>query len=52
VKARGLIDHFFVRVLELVLLAVVLSSIVAWVLLRRFTPRRWDRGGRLYDRAA
>jgi hypothetical protein len=51
-KARGLIDHFFVRVLELVLLAVVLSSIVAWILLRRFTPRRWDRGGRLYDRAA
>ena len=51
-KARGLIDHFFLRALELLLLALVLCSLLAWFLLRRFTGRRGDRGERLYDRAA
>jgi hypothetical protein len=51
-RSRSLIDHFFLRVLELFLLALLLGSLVTWLLLRRFTPRRWDRGGRLYDRAA
>lgn len=51
-RARGLIDHFYVRALELVLLTMVLCALAAWVLLRRFTVRRRDRGERLYDRAA
>jgi len=51
-RSRSLIDHFFVRVLEILLLALILGSLVTWLLLRRFTTRRWDRGGRLYDRAA
>ena len=51
-RSRSLIDHFFVRVLEIFLLALLLGSLVTWLLLRRFTTRRWDRGGRLYDRAA
>jgi hypothetical protein len=51
-KARGLIDHFFLRALELLLLALVLCSFVAWIMLRRFTIRPRDRGERLYDRAA
>jgi hypothetical protein len=52
VTSRGLIDHFFVRLLELFLVALVLGSLVTWLLLRRFTRRRWDHGERLYDRAA
>jgi hypothetical protein len=52
-RGRGLIDHFFLRALELVLLTLVLCSLVSWILLRRFMPRRpGDRGERLYDRAA
>jgi hypothetical protein len=51
-RSRGMIDHFFVRALELVLLTLVLCSLVAWFLLRRYTIRRPDRGQRLYDRAA
>jgi hypothetical protein len=51
-KGRGLIDHFFVRALELMLLTLVLFSFVLWILLRRFALRPPDRGERLYDRAA
>jgi hypothetical protein len=51
-RSRSLIDHFFLRVLEIFLLALLLGSLVTWLLVRRFTTRRWDRGGRLYDRAA
>lgn len=52
-KARSLIDHFFVRALELVLLTVILCSLAAWILLRKVAGGRVDRGGgRLYDRAA
>ncbi len=51
-RSRGMIDHFFVRALELVLLTLVLCSLVAWMLVRRFAASRPDRGERLYDRAA
>jgi hypothetical protein len=51
-KARGLIDHFYLRALELVLLTMVLCFLAAWILLRQFTGRRRDHGERLYDRAA
>jgi hypothetical protein len=51
-RARGLIDHFFLRGLELVLIVVALCSLVAWLLMRRFAGGRRDRGERLYDRAA
>jgi hypothetical protein len=39
-RGRGLIDHFFLRALELVLLTLVLCSLVSWILLRRARPRR------------
>lgn len=51
-SGRRLVDHFFLRALELVLLTLILCSLAAWILLRRFSPRRWDRGQRSYDRAA
>jgi len=50
-KGRGLIDHFFIRALELVLLSLVLSSLVLWVMLR-YVIRARARGVRLLDRAA
>lgn len=50
-RFRGLIDHFFVRALELLLLTLVLCSLVAWILLRRFAARRSDRDEKLYNRA-
>jgi hypothetical protein len=39
-RGRGLIDHFFLRALELVLLTLVLCSLVLWILLRWSMPRR------------
>ena len=51
-NGRGLIDHFFLRALELVLLTLALCSFVAWILVRRFAASRPDRGERLHDRAA
>jgi len=36
-RGRVLIDHFFVRALELILLTLVLLAIGAWLLLRQFT---------------
>jgi hypothetical protein len=39
-RGRGLIDHFFLRALELVLLTLVLCSLLSWILLRRARPRR------------
>lgn len=51
-RARGLIDHFFWRALELALLIIALCALAAWLLLRRFGTRRRDRGAALYDRAA
>ena len=50
-QARGLIDLLFLRAVELVLLALILCFLAAWILLRRFA-RRPDRGERLFDRAA
>ena len=50
-KGRGLIDHFFMRALELVLLSLLLSSLVLWVMLRYVTKAR-NQGVRLFDRAA
>ena len=38
-RGRGLIDHFFIRALELMLLAFVLCSPVVWMLLRR-SPKK------------
>ncbi len=51
-RARGLIDHFFVRALELGLLLILLCALAVWLLLRHYTPRRRERGDTLYDRAA
>jgi hypothetical protein len=52
-RGRSLIDHFFVRALELVVLTLILCSLVAWVLLRQISAKRPpDRNERLYDRAA
>lgn len=45
-RGRSLIDHFFVRALELILLTLVLLAIGAWLLLRQFTRSagRGDEG--------
>jgi hypothetical protein len=51
-RARGLIDHFFVRAVEILLLALVLCFLAVWILLRRLAPRRWNRIEGRYDRAA
>ena len=37
-RERGLINYFFLRVLELMLLMLVLCSLLAWALMRRFAP--------------
>jgi hypothetical protein len=50
-RGRVLIDHFFVRALELLLLTLVLLVIAAWLLLRMFT-RSTSRGERVLYRAA
>jgi len=51
-RSRGLIDHFFLRALEVVLLALVLYALATWLVLRRFAIRRRYPGERSYDRAA
>lgn len=51
-RGRRLIDHFFLRALEVVLFALILCSLAAWILLRRFAAKRPNHGERLYDRAA
>jgi hypothetical protein len=51
-RSRSLVDHFFVRALELVLITLALCALVGWFLLRRFAVRRPERGERVYDRAA
>lgn len=50
-RARGLIDLFFWRALELLLLTLALVWLGAWLLLRRLLPRRAVRRDGL-DRAA
>jgi hypothetical protein len=51
-RSRDLIDHFFVRAVEVLLLALVLCFLAVWILLRRLTPVRWNRVEGRYDRAA
>ena len=51
-RGRALIDHFFVRALELLLLTLVLLAIGAWLLLRMFTRTAGRGGERVVYRAA
>jgi hypothetical protein len=51
-RGRGLIDHFFIRALELMLLAFVLCSPVLWMLLRRSPEKASKRGEKFLDRVA
>lgn len=51
-KGRDLINLLFLRALELMLLTFALFSVVAWILLRRFSSRPRDRTERLFRRAA
>jgi hypothetical protein len=52
-RSRSLIDHFFVRALELVLFTLALCALIGWILLRRFAPfRRQQSFQQPYDRAA
>ena len=52
-RSRGLIDHFFVRAIEVALLTLILLAVAAWILLQRFRPRRReDRGETSYKQAA
>ena len=51
-KGHDLIDHLFLRSIELMLLTLVLCSLVAWILLRRFSARPPARAERQFDRAA
>ena len=39
VKGRSLIDHFFVRALELMLLLLLLCSVAFWIILRSIPPK-------------
>jgi hypothetical protein len=51
-KSHDLIDQLFVRAVELMLLTLVLSSVVAWIFLRRFSARPPDRSENRFQRAA
>jgi hypothetical protein len=51
-RARVLTNRLFLFALGLMLLTLLLCSLVAWLLLRRFAAARPDRGQTLYDRAA
>ena len=51
-KGHDLIDQLFLRAVELMLLTLVLSCLVAWILLRRFSARPPDRAERRFQRAA
>jgi hypothetical protein len=51
-RGRRLIDHFFMRALELMLFMLGLCSLVAWLLLRRFTAKTPVRFEKSWDRAA
>jgi hypothetical protein len=51
-KGRDLIDHLFLRAIELMLLTLALCSLVAWILLRRFSRKPPERAERAFDRAA
>jgi hypothetical protein len=51
-KGHDLIDHLFLRAIELMLLTLALCFLVAWILLRRFSTRPTERAERTFDRAA
>jgi hypothetical protein len=51
-RGRRLIDHFFMRALELMLFMLGLGALVAWLLLRRFTAKPPVRFEKSWDRAA
>ena len=51
-RSRALIDHLFLRCVELVLLTLTLSFLAVWLLLRRFASERSARGKSSLDRAA
>jgi len=51
-RGRVLIDHFFVRALELLLLTLALLALGAWLLLRMFTRTAGRGGERVLYRAA
>ena len=51
-RARSLTNRLFLFALGLMLLTMVLSSIVAWLLLRRFAGVRPAQDQMLHDRAA
>lgn len=51
-KGQELIDRLFMRAVELMLLTVALCSLVAWILLRRFSTRPQERAERSLHRAA
>jgi hypothetical protein len=51
-EGHQLIDQVFLRAVELMLLTLALSSLVAWILLRRFFASRPDRAERRFQRAA
>jgi hypothetical protein len=50
-RSRDLTDHLFWRAIELVLTALLLFSLTAWILLRRFVTRALPNRG-YHDRAA
>lgn len=50
IQARGLIDHFFLRAFELIVITLVLCALVVWFFLRRAAAERRRRS--FYDRAA
>jgi hypothetical protein len=50
-RSRRLVDHFFWRAIEFALIALLLSLLIAWALLRRFTSRSLPHRGE-YGRAA
>ena len=51
-RGRSLINYFFLRALELMLLTLVLCSLLAWVVLRRFVGGPPVRSARSHGRAA
>ena len=51
-RGRTLIDHFFVRALELLLLTLALLALGAWLMLRMFIRSRGGEGERILYRAA
>ena len=51
-RSRDLIDHLFLRGVELVLLTLTLSFLAVWLLLRQFVSKRSATGKSSLDRAA